>query len=283
MKRFSIIVVPLVTAVVTLLILFLTIPKAESRIRVVRDESQNYKKSVHFVAVGDSLTEGVGDQTKRGGYVPLVADALQQKYGLTSIEKNNYGVSGERSDQILKRVKKDTDLRSSLASADFITMTVGGNDLFQAFQKNLNAKNAKQFDRPIKKYGEHVKNILEEMRELNPNAPIYIIGIYNPYFLNFPDIKAMQTVVDNWNDETQSLTKETKNCFFVPVNDLLYKGIATKDSGQTNESSNSEVKNNALYDEDNFHPNNLGYQLMATAIQEKIVETKDLWLIKESN
>ncbi|OJG43121.1 hypothetical protein RV02_GL003041 [Enterococcus gilvus] len=275
--------VPLVTAVVTLLILFLTIPKAESRIRVVRDESQNYKKSVHFVAVGDSLTEGVGDQTKRGGYVPLVADALQQKYGLTSIEKNNYGVSGERSDQILKRVKKDTDLRSSLASADFITMTVGGNDLFQAFQKNLTAKNAKQFDRPIKKYGEHVKNILEEMRELNPNAPIYIIGIYNPYFLNFPDIKAMQTVVDNWNDETQSLTKETKNCFFVPVNDLLYKGIATKDSGQTNESSNSEVKNNALYDEDNFHPNNLGYQLMATAIQEKIVETKDLWLIKESN
>lgn len=269
MKRFSIIVVPLVTAVVTLLILFLTIPKAESRIRVVRDESQNYKKSVHFVAVGDSLTEGVGDQTKRGGYVPLVADALQQKYGLTSIEKNNYGVSGERSDQILKRVKKDTDLRSSLASADFITMTVGGNDLFQAFQKNLTAKNAKQFDRPIKKYGEHVKNILEEMRELNPNAPIYIIGIYNPYFLNFPDIKAMQTVVDNWNDETQSLTKETKNCFFVPVNDLLYKGIATKDSGQTNESSNSEVKNNALYDEDNFHPNNLGYQLMATAIQEK--------------
>ncbi|WP_288227028.1 SGNH/GDSL hydrolase family protein [uncultured Enterococcus sp.] len=283
MKRFSIIVVPLVTAVITLLILFLTIPKAESRIRVVRDESQNYKKSVHFVAVGDSLTEGVGDQTKRGGYVPLVADALQQKYGLTSIEKNNYGVSGERSDQILKRVKKDTDLRSSLASADFITMTVGGNDLFQAFQKNLTAKNAKQFDRPIKKYGEHVKNILEEMRELNPNAPIYIIGIYNPYFLNFPDIKAMQTVVDNWNDETQSLTKETKNCFFVPVNDLLYKGIATKDSGQTNESSNSEVKNNALYDEDNFHPNNLGYQLMATAIQEKIVETKDLWLIKESN
>lgn len=283
MKRFSIIVVPLVTAVVTLLILFLTIPKAESRIRVVRDESQNYKKSVHFVAVGDSLTEGVGDQTKRGGYVPLVADALQQKYGLTSIEKNNYGVSGERSDQILKRVKKDTDLRSSLASADFITMTVGGNDLFQAFQKNLTAKNAKQFDRPIKKYGEHVKNILEEMRELNPNAPIYIVGIYNPYFLNFPDIKAMQTVVDNWNDETQSLTKETKNCFFVPVNDLLYKGIATKDSGQTNESSNSEVKNNALYDEDNFHPNNLGYQLMATAIQEKIVETKDLWLIKESN
>ena len=263
MKRFSILLIPLVAAVATLTILFLTIPKAESRIRVVRDESQNYKKSVHFVAVGDSLTEGVGDETKRGGYVPLVTDALQQKYELTSVEKDNYGVSGERSDQILKRVKKDSDLRSSLASADLITMTVGGNDLFQAFQKNLTAKTAKQFNRPIKKYGEYVTDILAEMRELNPKAPIY--------------------VVDNWNKETERLTKEMSNCFFVPVNDLLYKGIATKDSAETSTSSTSEVKNDALYDEDNFHPNNLGYQLMATAIQEKIVDTKDLWLTKERN
>ncbi|MFQ7236194.1 MAG: GDSL-type esterase/lipase family protein, partial [Enterococcus hulanensis] len=134
-----------------------------------------------------------------------------------------------------------------------------------------------------KKYGTQVSDILAEMRELNPKAPIYVVGIYNPYYLNFPDIKAMQTVVDNWNDETESLTKETANCFFVPVNDLLYKGIATKDTEETTESSSSEVKNNALYDEDNFHPNNLGYQLMATAIREKIVDTKDLWLIKESN
>ena len=282
MKRFSTILIPIGAALFTMLILFLTIPKAESRIRVSQDNEQNYKKSVHFVAVGDSLTEGVGDETKRGGYVPLVADALQQKYELSSIEKDNYGISGERSDQILKRVKKDSDLRTSLASADFITMTVGGNDLFQAFQKNLNAKSAKQFDRPIKKYGEYVHDILTEIRELNSKAPIYVIGIYNPYFLNFPDIQAMQTVVDNWNDETQRLTKETSNSFFVPVNDLLYKGVATKDSDQTNESSSSGVKNNVLYDEDNFHPNNIGYQLMATAIQEKIEKTKDLWLTKEN-
>lgn len=282
MKRFSTILIPLVTAIVTMLVLFMAIPKAESRIRVVRDERQNFKSSVHFVAVGDSLTEGIGDETKRGGYVPLVADSLQQKYELTSIEKDNYGVSGERSDQILKRVKKDSDLRNSLASADLITMTVGGNDLFQAFQKNLNAKSAKEFNRPIKKYGERVSDILTEMRELNTKAPIYVVGIYNPYYLNFPDIKAMQTVVDNWNEETQSLTKEMSNCFFVPVNDLLYKGIATKDSEQATGSSSSEVKNNALYNEDNFHPNNLGYQLMATAIQDKIVETKDLWLLKEN-
>lgn len=282
MKRFSTLLIPLAAAVVTMLVLFLTIPKAESRLRVVRDDTQNYKESIHFVAVGDSLTEGVGDETKRGGFVPLVADSLQQKYELASIEKDNYGVSGERSDQILKRVKKDSELRNSLSSADIITLTVGGNDLFQAFQKNLNAKTAKQFDRSIKKYGKQVEAILTEMRELNSRAPIYVVGIYNPYYLNFPDIKAMQTVVDNWNEETQGLTKETTQCFFVPINDLLYKGIATKESDETSSSSSTEVKNDALYDEDNFHPNNLGYQLMATAIKDEIIETKDLWLMKEN-
>ncbi len=38
----------------------------------------------------------------------------------------------------------------------------------------------------------------------------------------------MQTIVDNWNQSTEeefSLPKEYDNVYFVPVNDLLYKGI----------------------------------------------------------
>ncbi|WP_407856056.1 SGNH/GDSL hydrolase family protein [Enterococcus hailinensis] len=288
LKRFSTLFILLAAVVVTLLVLFLTIPKADSRLKVSQDGNKNYKKTIHFVAVGDSLTEGVGDETKSGGYVPLVANALQQKYELNSVEKDNYGVSGERSDQILKRVKNDKDLRNSLASADIITMTVGGNDLFQAFQKHLNAKSAKQFDSSIKKYGKYVEDILAQMRELNPDAPIYVVGIYNPYYMNFPDITAMQTVIDNWNKKTKSLTADATHCYFVPVNDLLYKGIQTETSASesttassTSTSSTTETKNNVLYDEDNFHPNNLGYQLMANAIQDKIMDTKDLWLLKE--
>lgn len=270
---------PIAVAVATALLLFLTIPKATSRIQVTKEES-NYKETIHLVALGDSLTEGIGDETDRGGYVPLVAEAVKQKYELTSVQQDNYGVSGERSDQILKRVKKDTKLRNSLESADLVTLTVGGNDLFQAFQKNLNAKSAKSFDSAIKKYGKNVTKILTELRELNPEAPIYLVGIYNPYYLNFPEIEAMQTVIDNWNDQTESLAKKTDDCFFIPINDLLYKGVAEKTT-ETTESSSTEVQNNVLYDQDQFHPNHLGYQLMATAIREKVVATKELWLVKE--
>lgn len=40
-------------------------------------EDPNKKEKLHYIAIGDSLTEGVGDQTKQGGFVPLVANDLK--------------------------------------------------------------------------------------------------------------------------------------------------------------------------------------------------------------
>lgn len=34
------------------------------------------KESLHIVAIGDSLTQGVGDTSNSGGYVPIVALSL---------------------------------------------------------------------------------------------------------------------------------------------------------------------------------------------------------------
>jgi lysophospholipase L1-like esterase len=42
------------------------------------------------------------------------------------------------------------------------------------------------------------------------------------------------------------------------------------------------VKNNVLYDKDKFHPNNIGYQLMAKAVKDELISTKNEWLLKES-
>lgn len=297
MKKYVTPLIPVVTAVLTFVCLSLLLPKAGSIIKAeTSSESDNYKQTVHFVALGDSLTQGVGDETNRGGFVPLVADGLKNEYNLSTVQTENFGVSGERSDQILKRLNKDEELQRSLESADMITLTVGGNDLLQAFQKNITAKSAKKFNQPIKKYQKNVEKILTETRKLNKDAPIYILGIYNPYYLNFPDIKEMQTVVDNWNDATKELTEDTRNSFFVPVNDLLYKGLPenntkgsdTEDSSaESTESSTGQstdgvtVKNNVLYDGDNFHPNNLGYQLMANAVKAEMMKSNDLWLLKE--
>ncbi|MGO3592411.1 MAG: SGNH/GDSL hydrolase family protein, partial [Lactococcus cremoris] len=46
---------------------------------------------------------------------------------------------------------------------------------------------------------------------------------------------------------------------------LLYKGSGDKQAVEA-DSSTSAVANNLLYTEDHFHPNNIGYQIMADAV-----------------
>ena len=60
-----------------------------------------------YVALGDSLTEGVGDSTKQGGFVPILAQSLSNEND-GQYQPVNYGVAGNTSAQILDRLKKQT-------------------------------------------------------------------------------------------------------------------------------------------------------------------------------
>ncbi len=143
------------------------------------------------------------------------------------------------------------------------------------------------FKRPLTSYQKEVDKLLTEIRKYNTDAPIYVLGIYNPFYLYFPDITEMQEIVDNWNAGTEEIVKAEKNAYFIPINDLLYKGVGDEvgivSSENTMTSSEEvDIKNNALYEEDHFHPNNLGYQIMASTVRDKMVKTQDKWLKKGS-
>ncbi|WP_291293681.1 SGNH/GDSL hydrolase family protein [Enterococcus sp.] len=283
------------------------IPKAQPLLTPVAKtgEEGKTKSVIHYMALGDSLTEGVGDETQRGGFVPIVATDLQDRYNLANVVTTNYGIAGERSDQILKRVKKDEDLRSDLKKADFITLTVGGNDVLKVIQTNFFGLSVDSFTKPMADYQERLADMFKQIRQLNESAPIYVLGIYNPFYLNFPEITDMQTIIDNWNNATETFIKQQKNAYFIPINDLLYQGlsdevgIADTDSSETDTSSTEtsetttgdttgtsetgaeKITNNVLYDGDRFHPNNLGYQLMANAVRDELIKTQNAWLMKE--
>ena len=285
-------------AIGTGLLFHFTVPKAQPLLTPVDKLAANdsKKSAIEYLALGDSLTEGVGDETARGGFVPILAGDLEDRYDLSNLVTKNYGVAGERSDQILKRVKNDEDLRQDLSQADLITLTVGGNDVLKVIQSNF--------------FG----------RDLNSDAPIYVLGIYNPFYLNFPEITDMQTIIDNWNKQTETFVNQQDNAFFIPINDLLYKGLSDEvgiadteegESEKTAESSDTErlsdssttasdesqsstststdssqtvgnnITNNVLYEGDRFHPNNLGYQLMANAVRDEVIKTQNYWLLEE--
>lgn len=231
------------------------------------------KIEFHYVALGDSLTEGVGDTTGQGGFVPLLAQSLVNEYGY-EVDVQNFGVSGNTSKQILKRMKENKELKQGLKEADLLTLTVGGNDLRKVIVNNLAKLKVSAFDKPAKEYEKRLENIIDVARQQNPDLPIYILGIYNPLYLSFPELTEMQTIVDKWNQATEQTTKKYQHVYFVEINDLLYKGLEGEEGFSTISDTTS---NNLLYEEDHFHPNNTGYEIMKKALLEKLNETEKSW------
>ena len=234
------------------------------------------KKTVTYVAIGDSLTKGVGDSTNQGGFVPLLAQSLTNETGL-EFKAINYGVSGNTSSQILSRMQEKKEIRKDLKQAQLLTITVGGNDLRKAILEDTSNLDLDRFDKPSKTYVKNLKQIIELARKDNPDLPIYVVGIYNPLYLNFPDLTELQTLVDQWNQRTEETLSAYQGVYFVPINDLLYKGIDGKSGVTESELGKETVTNDALYDEDSFHPNNTGYEIMKEAVLEKIHATEKKW------
>ncbi|MEG1487386.1 SGNH/GDSL hydrolase family protein [Lactococcus sp.] len=255
-------------AILLILGLFLlAFPKAGDRFRTEKKVSALSVKHVSYAALGDSLTEGVGDATGQGGFVPLFAKEIENSTG-GSVSSQNFGKAGDTSTQIYNRMMKSKKITDGLKKANIITITIGGNDVLKVIRDNvtkLSSMTEKDFVKPEELYQARVKKLLDEIRENNPQAQIYVLGIYNPFYLNFPDLTVMQNVIDSWNTATAGVVSQEKNTYFIPINNLLYKGSGDKQAVEA-DSSTSAVANNLLYTEDHFHPNNIGYQIMADAV-----------------
>ena len=264
----------LVTFLVCFFLVNWLLPSAEPV--MTKPSTSAKKKVVTYVAIGDSLTKGVGDSTNQGGFVPLLAQSLTNETGL-EFKAINYGVSGNTSGQILSRMQEKKEIGKDLKQAQLLTITVGGNDLRKAILEDTSNLDLDRFEKASKTYEKNLKQIIELARKDNPDLPVYVVGIYNPLYLNFPDLTELQTLVDQWNQRTEEILSAYQGVYFVPINDLLYKGIDGKSGVTESELGKETVTNDALYDEDSFHPNNTGYEIMKEAVLEKIHATEKKW------
>ena len=264
----------LVTFLVCFFLVNWLLPSAEPV--MTKQSTSAQRKTVTYVAIGDSLTKGVGDSTNQGGFVPLLAQSLTNETGL-EFKAINYGVSGNTSSQILSRIREKKEIRKDLKQAQLLTITVGGNDLRKAILEDTSNLDLDRFEKASKAYEKNLKQIIELARKDNPDLPVYVVGIYNPLYLNFPDLTELQTLVDQWNQRTEVTLSAYQGVYFVPINDLLYKGIDGKSGVTESELGKETVTNDALYDEDSFHPNNTGYEIIKEAVLEKIHATEKKW------
>ena len=241
-----------------------------------KEKTEMKKESIHIVAIGDSLTEGVGDTTNSGGYVPLVANLLEETDNYKKITTSNYGKSGDRSDQILARFNENKAMQEDVEGADIVVLTVGGNDIIQTFKQNFLTITEDSFIAPRETYEENLRMLFTAIKEVNPESELYIFGIYNPYSAYFPEITEMQTILKEWNNQTQEVVNETENATFVSIADLFDQTLIQEEKEEPlidgTDQKKSEVKNPYLYEEDLFHPNEAGYELMAEILFQAIIK-----------
>lgn len=224
-----------------------TNPKADGSVIQKEKEpvpqAKETDNTLHIVSLGDSLTRGVGDDSGQG-YVGHVVNSLK-KSSKKKVAATNLAVSGARMGDLTKQLQT-TGAQYALKQADLILLTIGGNDL------NPKSESAtKNYNPDLKQLLEKANDILMQIRSLNPDAPIFWLGLYFPYE-NLTELKDAANVIIEWNALIDETTLKYNNVTMVPVYDL-FRG-----------------KTNKLLYTDKFHPNDAGYELMANRVLETV-------------
>ncbi|WP_125763786.1 GDSL-type esterase/lipase family protein [Companilactobacillus hulinensis] len=237
------------------------------------------KSEINIVAVGDSLTQGVGDSLTQGvgdsksvggGYVTRLKQDVAKKYKVKT-NAYNYGVSGDTSNQIMTRIQNDDKMHKDLPKADIITVTVGGNDFMHLLKRKGLDLTESDITTEQGQFDERLKQLLSDIRSYNKDAPIYLIGIYNPFSIYLSNVKYAKTAFINWNKASAQVAEGYNDTYFININDLYQPSDKVLKEKGTNP---------YLYTGDHFHPNGKGYDMMTEQVFDEVSKTTKEWLIK---
>lgn len=212
-----------------------------------------FPRKLTVLSAGDSLTEGVGDSTEKGGYLPYLKMMLEKEKGIKEVDFHNYGVKGNKTTQLLKRLQSES-LKKEVKKADMIILTIGGNDIMEVIRENISNLQLSAFEKGKSSYISHLTQIFDTIQQENPHASIVLVGLYNPFEKWFSNVEEMNQIVGDWNKAGQTVVANFPNAYFVDIEDLFFHS-----------------KENLLYT-DYFHPNDKGYKLIAERLHESLDE-----------
>lgn len=224
-------------------------PKASNLIKKTDVVAKEKKKTgtLQIVSLGDSLTRGVGD--KEGiGYVGRMKEDLQKDYK-QKVALTNLAVSGAKMPDLLKQIES-SGAQYSIKQADVIVLTIGGNDLFPGWD-SLGKIDLETYRPDTETFQNEAKKIIEEIRKLNTDSPIFWLGLYNP-FEDVEDLKGSSNIVVDWNASLEKLAINNKNVYITPTFDLF------------------QNRGKDLLYSDHFHPNEIGYTYMADRLVQNV-------------
>jgi lysophospholipase L1-like esterase len=209
--------------------------------------------NLKIASIGDSLTKGVGDRTKQGGYIPYLKTNLENTKGIKEVEIVNLGIKGLKSSDLITQLGRRS-FQNTLKSSNMVILTIGGNDIIKVVKENISHLQKSDFTQARDKFEMNLFMIVDLIRKSHPRIPIILISLYNPFFIWFSDVKEMDEILTEWNMVGNKVIDTYDNTYFVSIDDLF------------------KVPNRPLLSSDNFHPNEKGYQLVSRRIYATITE-----------
>jgi lysophospholipase L1-like esterase len=201
---------------------------------------------LRVVVIGDSLAKGTGDESGKG--IPgNLEDEFKQR-GI-AFEVRNYGVPGATTGDVENKLHDDA-VRSDIANADAIVLSVGANDVFQ--DPEARARAIRDRDAYAQEILERVAGVMSQVRSINPDAEVLLLGGYNP----LPDHPLSGGITRYMKGWDKLLNKRFES-------DPLIDVVKT-----------SDIIDGAdkLSPADHFHPGAAAYRAVAKRIADMLVE-----------
>ena len=191
------------------------------------------------IIVGDSLAKGTGDETGLGIGGRLVEDLRQRRFKTNNIV--NLAVNGARTADLINQLEGH-NVRALLAESNVIIVSIGGNDLWG---DNFRTAPMKDPEKILDFVLIQTSRVVASLREANPSARIFIIGLYNP-FASTPMGGMLTPLVSDWNAKLIQKFARDPNIVVVQTSDIF--------------------RWRDRLSADRFHPGDEGYALIARRI-----------------
>ncbi len=223
----------------------------------VAAQSPSASNEIHYVALGDSLAAGQTPFKEiETSYTDMIAAYFEEQQLLASYT-NQFAVPGYTSQNVLDDVLTNHEvdgkkIQDAIRDATLITLTVGANDLLREADIDLEAGTVSLEQEKalltLTKQKENLTRLFQKIKELNPDAAVYVSGYYQAFpYLDPAQLAPLDGIFQALNGTIQLAAVEN-GVSFVPLAGIFDNDLPTY-----------------LPNPADIHPSLEGYEKMAAA------------------
>ncbi|MDQ0115209.1 stalk domain-containing protein [Paenibacillus harenae] len=290
----------LLAAIMLSVIVSPSLPGSAVPAYAVEESSSPSVDAYRIVAIGDSVTAGYelgfteksvpygfveqvyeqslfhGNRTEIANYgvIGLKTNGLKRWLeaaagGSDAVEASDVqeGLPDPRTDQLFAGTKQ---LRESLAQADLIVMTIGGNDFLTVVRQDGKTEAAAELKTVLENYKTDLLATLRLIHRLNPGAEVVIADQYLPVPTPY---KIGNTTIYSFDEDIRQLlldgVKQIQEILAGSAELLGNEGLKIKIAGIADGFAGNELGFTSIAKGD-IHPNRLGYTVIAKAFTNAI-------------